>query len=295
MGSNATFAASSIKIGTTVLTGIESQGGSMNTQVMDDPDSGEIAPREMFITAQNPMARFSTAEVLAALQAVLTAEVGGKDLSAANLLMYSRKRQSGAAFASTGHDSRKISRGIIVPRTLRIPHQGKSVIDLEATAEADPASPTTDPIVYGSESPPAGSGSIDRFTLGATTIGGVAMPQKTDVQLDFGIEVISEGWDSECWPLIVCIGKWAPVIRVTTNDAVVSGLRTSLGAQGAVSVALREYQTGGNLIAGFALTGAASIAYPGEFYNASREGSQTSTFECRLYKTGSNDPIVLVA
>ena len=202
--------------GSTLIGGITKQSLSTGSTVKGEPTAGSVYPSFQSMTAQQPGASFDTLHVAAALDAC-----GLQGLSIASLTggfnLYAQKHAEGGTRAGSGaHRQYVFNEGLVVPRSLSVDHQGDATISYDVIATYDG---TNDPVVINdSVSLPTSGSDDERFTLGPVSIESVTIDHLKSLQIEFGIEVNSEGADSEVWPRFASITSVSPKITLRGVD-----------------------------------------------------------------------------
>jgi hypothetical protein len=284
-----------------LIGGVEQMSIQLGSQQRADPTSGDPYPSHVALVAQKPMARFSTKHLKTALDA--TGLFGIKIASATNpgLELFAQKYTEGSTPASgANHRKYTIREGILLPRSLSCSHQGDATLQYEALATWDG---TNNPVVIAdSSSLPTGLTDAQRFTLEDVVIGGIAIPQVTQLDLDFGLTAQTEGSNSDIWDTHCTVRQTRPSITLRGIDiewfksAVVPIL--GLAATHAnTSIKLRKREVGGSFVADgtaehIVITACGMAAIDTAFDARTNENAETSTLlPCRY--DGTNYPIVI--
>jgi hypothetical protein len=243
-----------VHIATTLLPGITRQSIRFGSTIRNEPRSGEPYSRFQSLVAQKPGATFSTESIAAAIDLVpllgysLVAEVNG-------LRLYTQQWLKGGTREGTlKHVQDQIKIGILALRRLNAEHQGDAVLDLEAIAGWN-GSDTDGPILRTKDiTLPAAVADADRFTLGKITVGAIALTQFRSVELDFGIEINSEGSESEIWDSFITIRSIQPRLTVRGINPLwfqSTGAIPMIGKAGThanTSIYLRKRANGGTFV-----------------------------------------------
>lgn len=199
---------------------VQGQSVERNIQRSIGLGSGEFERQFTGITGQQPMGRFSTFAIEAALGivGVLGAPIAG----VSPLTLYRKAFSAGGTRATENvHDKIVISDGIIVPTNLAVNHAGDAVISYEFYG-ADLDGDGTSPVAVTVNQPLTGSpAAAEIFRLGAVTINGTAVGLVQSVNIDFGLQLIFNMGNGEIFPRSIAVAQVLPVIRVTTFDAAV--------------------------------------------------------------------------
>lgn len=207
-----------VKIGSTVIPALTKRGIRFNSDIRNEPTSGEIYARFQALYAQNPDGDFLTRAIAIALGAC--ALTGTALTSAAPFLAYSQKNTEGGGRTSgSNHRKVTINEGIIVPRKLTIEHQGDAVLEYHIMATYDG---TNAPVVLAESEALLSVTDAERFTIGAITLNDGSTAYTFDhvrrFELDFGISAEAIGADSDIWPTSSRIGDINPSLRLTGFD-----------------------------------------------------------------------------
>lgn len=203
--------------GATVIGGITQQNVNLGTQVRGEASSGEVYARFQSVVAQKPAATFTTLNVAAALAVSGLTAKAISALSPATLLLWAQKIAEGGSRAGvTSHRSYTINDGILFPTTLTVGHQGDAVLPYGVAVTWDG---TNNPVVLSeSQTLTAGITDAERFTLGPVTIESIALSEVRELQIDFGLQVVTEGGDSDIWDTMAYIKAVQPAITLRGID-----------------------------------------------------------------------------
>lgn len=199
-----------------VLGGIESVNVKTETEHRAEATSGELYPRHQAIVGQKPTADFASVCLAQCL-----AQIGLAGLSIATLTnglkLYAYKHTDGGGRSSgSTHRLYTIKKGLIVPRRLTCDHRGDALLTYDVLMTWDG---TNDPfIVTDTSAVPTAPTDAERFTIGGITIGAIAIPQVRSFELDFGINAVTEGADSDIFDTFVSIVDVKPVITLRGVD-----------------------------------------------------------------------------
>lgn len=289
-----------VEIDATLIGGITNLGTRTGEEVRNEPTSGEIYARFQSLVAQKPGAEFTTLNIAAALDAcgLTGVDIGGL---AAGLNLYAQKHVEGGTRAgAASHRKYTIKDGILVPRVLSVDHQGDATLRYEAVAIYDGAN---DPIVIAdSQSLPGGLTDAQRFTIGPVTIESVSLAQVRRFELDFGLQVVSEGADSDIWDTFISIESIQPQITLRGID--VEWLKsTNIPLLGKAvthtntAIYLRKRAAGGTFVADgtaehikFTAAGLATIDTP---FEADGNDAGETSLTLPLKYDGVNVPLVI--
>jgi hypothetical protein len=178
-------------------------------------------------------------------------------------------------------------------------HQGDAELTLRSLVAYDG---TNDPIVTTENQSLPAVTDAERFTLGPIDIESVTLTQFRSLEIDFGVDAVSEGSESEIWDRYPNIRAIKPVITI-------SGISLAWMAAAAVpfdgldithlntAIYLRKRAAGGTFeldatVEHIKFT-AAGLAYVSEPYNASGVDAAEVTIRIPLRYDGTNAPLVI--
>ncbi len=214
MASGNTFRGYGVQIGDTMIGGISSWEVRNETEVRGETPSGEVYVRHQSVTSQKHGFSFTTTDVSRALLAMGTMWKAVEDF-AFGARMYGRKQLNGGSFA-TGAVHRKwaIRKGMIIPRSLSVNHQGDVTLSIDVIATHDG---TSNPplIVTDNVALPSGLDDFARYSMSDRTfIGGYMITGKQSLSIDFGINVVAEGADSNIYDDRVSVRTFKPAVTI---------------------------------------------------------------------------------
>ena len=201
----------------TAIPGVFRVGWQTNTKTGGEPTAAELSPRNRLILGQEPKLSFATRALATALGLCGTSGSDISDLTA-GLIGYQHKFQRGGSRA-TGSTHRKITvvDGMLYPTRITCAHQGLAELEYEAAAAWDG---TNDPFQIAEASAlPSAPTDAERFTIGGVQIGGVALTDIINVDIDLGLTVTAEGADSDLWPTHVSLEQFNPKITFRGKKA----------------------------------------------------------------------------
>lgn len=211
------YVANEVEFHATRLGGISAYSLGSGSQVMNESTSGFYYPEHPSLTGQLPVGSFTTIQIARALGLCgLTGTSIDTDL-ASGLKFYLRKHAEGSTrTAGSAHHKYTMRGGLVYPTTLTCDHQGNAALSYNVIVTYDG---TNVPIVLTtSQALPAAQSDDEQFTLGTFTIGNVAFTAVKSMSLDFGINAVSEGADSEIWDRYVSIADIKPSLTLTGID-----------------------------------------------------------------------------
>lgn len=186
-----------------VLGGVQSVNVRTDTEHRAEATSGDAYPRHIAIVGQKPYADFESVCVARCLAQISMAGLSIATLTN-GLSLYAYKHADGGARASgASHRKYNFKKGLIVPQRITCEHKGDAVISYAVHPTWDG---TNDPVVItDSSAVPTAPADDERFTLGPTTIGSVSITGVKSWELDFGINAVPDGADSDIWNTFVSI------------------------------------------------------------------------------------------
>lgn len=197
------------------IDGIQEVGINSQLETRVDGADGSVYNTFGALVAGAPVGRFTTNDLKALLDAVgLEGMLVDADGTHPGVVLYKQKMKQGGtreAIGSGVHLSWTIANGILVLRSIELPHQGQARATAEVIARKSGA---TAPVVFSAtDTLPAASPSVDvEWTLGkvvlnATTIDGLEM-----ASIDFGVDVAVDTKDSDVYPTFVGVRRIQPSI-----------------------------------------------------------------------------------
>lgn len=217
MAANQRHSIYAVKIGSTTYGGIVANNISNNIEKGGEATSGKMTPEFLYVRQIRPVLDFTTLQ----LGTILGIATNGASaaarpwaaIGAAGLVAYAYAHVEGGGRAgNSSHKSFTINEGILVPRRLMAPHGRRASLMVEALATYDG---TNNPVVIAEGvTPGSPAAHAEEFGLASATVGNIALPNKTDVTIDFGIraEVIST--DGDIYPTFVSVVEFSPVITI---------------------------------------------------------------------------------
>lgn len=210
------FGAFEVEFDTTRLGGISAYDLGTGSNVATETSSGFYYPELPTLNAQLPAGSFTTLQIARALGlcGLLGTSIDGLTTG---LKYYLREQAEGATrTAGSAHHRYVMRGGIIFPTTLTVDHQGDATLTYTVMVTYDG---TNVPIVLTKDVALPGTQSDDqRFTLGPVTIESIVFAQMKQLTIDFGINAVSEGADSDIWDTFANIREARPSITLTGID-----------------------------------------------------------------------------
>lgn len=211
---------SGVKLGATVLSGITRETISLNSEVRGEPTSGEVFPRYLSLTKQNPTGMFASQHIASALTLLGSIGLDIADLSG-GLILYAAAHERGST-RKTGanHRSYTINDGLVIPTRLTCDYQGDAELEVQVLVTYDG---TNNPVVITDSVALPTVTDNERYSLGPISVGGVDLPQLRRVELDFGLraQAIGAGGGSapaDVWPTFASISQGQPTLTCRGID-----------------------------------------------------------------------------
>lgn len=201
-----------------LISGITTQGLSTNTQVDQEPTSGEVYNRWLSITGMDPNGRFATYHLATALASIGLGGLSIGSLATGLALWLQKHLEGGSRTAGANHRKYLMTEGIVIPRTLSVAHGPNQ--HATVTYEIIPTwDGINDPIqIFESQNLPTAEADDERFALGPMTIGNKSLAQFRSFEIDFAINAVAEGGDSDIFPTYISIESIMPVLRFRGID-----------------------------------------------------------------------------
>ena len=290
-----------VVIDSTVIGGIGRLFINTGTEVRGEPSSGEVWARFQSLVAQKPRAQFNTMALAAALakSALTGASIAGMT---AGLNLYAQQHAAGGTRTSgSAHRKHTIKHGLLVPRRLTCEHQGDAVLEYEAIITYDGSNQPV--VLTESQALPAGLTDAERFTLGPVTIESILLAQVRRFELDFGIEVKTEGSDSDIWDTYCSIESIQPTLTLRGidlnwwKDSGGVPLTGKAATHANTKIYLRKRAAGATFVADetaqhikFTADGLAHIA---DGFSADANNKAEVSLVLPMYYDGTNNPLVV--
>ena len=133
------------------------------------------------------------------------------------VLYFQRNKQGGTREAqdASNHFSVTVANGLLVPRSLSLPHQGEAALQAELFAIK---SGSTEPLVFSAAAdlPASVYPSVDAVhTLGPVKFNAATIDGLDNANIDFGLDVAVEARDSDVYPTFVYIRRIQPTITLS--------------------------------------------------------------------------------
>jgi len=202
-------------IGGTTLGGISRCAIANNPESRADASSAEIYPRHAALTGFAPQAQFTTFALQDALDLVALA---GIDVGTTNVNLYAQQYLiGGGREGALKHRKYAFSKGLLIPGVISCDHQGDASLTYTLFgASADGAAAAY--AMTELQSLPTGIADNERFTIGGVTLQNIAIDHIRSFELDFGIEAVAEGADSDLFPTFASIRSIRPTLTLRGVD-----------------------------------------------------------------------------
>ena len=203
-----------------ILGAITRSSFSVGAMIRSEPTSGEAYARHQAVVGRRPMASFTTLDIATALTeisalglyVISTGTVVALDLYLVPHAV-GGTRQSGSI-----NRQYNIVRAFMVPKTLRVEFGGDAALDVDIIIMHD-GSANDAVIISDTVALPSGIADAIRYTIGPVTLAGVVYTQVRSLELDFGLNVVTEGADSDIYPVFVSIQDIRPRLTLRGLDA----------------------------------------------------------------------------
>jgi hypothetical protein len=188
---------------------------SSETQMLIDRPAGHPHPLFSSIQSQRPVCEFSTSDLGTVLAAV---GVGGAALATGIMYLKLGAATGSASRVGTSHIALSIAEGVIYWTRISLPHNGQGTVDVVLAANYDGVN---NPVVATASVPLSGN-LADSFHFGAgpVAVNGVAIPGVQSIEISSGVQLLTEGGESELWDTFTGIELTEPTIVVQTREAV---------------------------------------------------------------------------
>jgi hypothetical protein len=290
-----------IGLGASVLGGITQQNIANNADVKGEFTSGQVFARFMAMYSQKIAPGFTTQAIASALAASGTAGVSLATLTGGAKFYAQAYVQGGTRATGSSHRSYQFLAGILAPRTLSVPHQGNATLTYELIVICGGGG---DPLILSDlvALPAIVSGEDEKFTLGPATVGGVALGEKTDFQIDFGLDVLADSADSDIWDTFCSIRQIQTVLSFKGMDsewfkATNITLAGKAGTHTDTSIYLQKRASGGTFVPTTTTSHikftAAGLAYIDKPFDASGNNAAEITCKMPLVFDGTNLPLIV--
>lgn len=205
-----------VGVGSTVLGGIIRMTQPLGADVRGEPTDGNPYSRFVSLIGERIRPAFTTLEIPPTLNAI---PLDGKNIAdlVGGLAMYGYAHKDGATRQSgAAHRKYSYARGLLVPRTLACNHQDDAELNIEAFVTYDGINAPL--ILTENIAVPANISTPSRHTLGPMKVGDVTIRQVKGLSVDFGVNVLVEGSDSDIWESHASIGSIQPSVTIRGID-----------------------------------------------------------------------------
>lgn len=303
MSVTATHTLYGIEAGTGVLIGgITRQNIATNSQINGEVTSGEVYRRFLSLYQQKITPGFSTLAIAAALGQVGVSGVSIADMTGGLDLFAQKNLCGGTRSSGSTHRRFTFSKGILVPRRLSVNHGGDATLDYEAVIAYDGVNAPV--VITDSIALPTGLlGMTERFTMAGMTIGSVSVGAKQSWSIDFGIDAVGEGADSDIYDTCSYIRTIQSQLTVESIDvgllaAANIPLTGKVATHATTSIYLRKRLSGGT---GFVADGTPEhvkitcdgLIVPDNAFTADGGNSGRVSFTLPLRYDGTNAPVII--
>lgn len=176
--------------------------------------AGHETAMHVSVQEERPVIEATTPELDVLLGGV---GVGGAALTTGYLYLKEATVVGSTARATLNHQRLAIAEGIIYWTRFVLPHNGQGTVDFVLLANYDTSN---NPIVYaGSQALSGNLAAGNHFGCGPVAINGSSLDGITEIEVNSGIQVLSEGSESEVWPTFVGIEQVEPSLTLRTKTA----------------------------------------------------------------------------
>jgi len=238
------------------IDGISDSSLNANLQTLLEAGDGSVYATFGSLVSGGPVAAFSTTDLKAFLdQCGLEGMLIDNDGTHPGVVMYFQKLLEGGTreAANAGcHISTTIENGIMVPRTIVLPHQGQARVTAEIVGRKVG---DVDPIVFSetADLPAAIYPSVSAVhTLGKVDLDGTPLDRVQNVAIETGILLAVESSDGDRYPTKVSIAAIRPVVTVVCTKPEITATLTEDGlgyAAEKVIIYARHRAEGGTVVA----------------------------------------------
>lgn len=204
-------------VSATIISSIPEASNVNDNTVQSDSVAGTYYPEQISTVGQRQMFRYSSFDlpkVIDAFGLIGRMVVSGSGKIGAAL--YQAKYNDAAIASGSAHRRLIFNKSYNMIRTISVSHQQDARVSCESMALYDG---TNNPLAFGETvALPALPTSSGRWTIGAITIGSVAIPCNVQLDIDFGITTESFGCDSDIWDTHLNLDDIRPRISITSLD-----------------------------------------------------------------------------
>lgn len=273
----------------------------IDNEVLKDQTGGRVYPEQITIASQKPRMTFNTFDLPKIIDGLgligrLLQDGSGKP----GLALYQAKYNNGSVATGSVHRRLRFARSHARINRISVSHRQDAQAECEAVALWDG---TNDPVqIEATQALPTLPSSPGRWTIGGLTVGGIAIGCKTQVDIDFGIQVDAFSCDSSVWDDHFHINQIAPMITVTSLDptnfaSAAVLLKGLIGTQANSTLYLKKRTASQASFVADATTEHIKITFAGvilptDAHNASANQKAQSTFRIETAWDGTNAPLV---
>ncbi|MGB7325918.1 MAG: hypothetical protein WBD31_13670 [Rubripirellula sp.] len=203
----------------TLISAVSRQSVTPQSTISNDVHAGSPYAKSTTINAQSNQATMTTFDLVKAL-ALLGSEGVKIDTGGAKLYQIELDPLTGLPETTAVHRYLSMARGKVVPVRMSCEHQRDAELEMLVHAVVNPATFVaseleTYPIVVTEDTAlPTGLEGDKRWTLAKTKVAGVTLDCSLNVSIDFGINITTEGCQSNIFDSTVVIAEIKPVIRI---------------------------------------------------------------------------------
>ena len=218
--------------------------------------------------------------------------IAGQAIDATALDLYTVYAAAGGTRAANG-EKFSISKGIIVPGRLdaaqaQIATLGYDIFMGGTAADAAPFA------VASNQAVPTGLAVAEKFVMGPATINAVARGDIISIGVEFGFQVVQDDSDGDVFPVLVCIDKQEPIIRLRSKEPIALAQIGISGTNDVVTFKLLKQAEGGSRAGAGDLTFTVNegMTVVEELSGQTNDGAMTEIVVTPTYD-GANAPIVV--
>lgn len=201
-----------------ILTDLTSLDEAIDAEMRAEVTAPNISPTHVAMVGRKPMARGSTYDLPGFLDNVGVSGLAIKSTTNPGIVTYYQKfDDQGPPTGGSVNRSLTYGNGLLVPKTMRVDHQGDVKLDWELYAIGDVSgnAPTT---IADNVALPTITQTPNRWTMGGITLSGIALARYRSLEIDFGNEVQVDGTQSALDPTYISVRTHSPKITITGID-----------------------------------------------------------------------------
>lgn len=201
-----------------ILTDVTSLEDIVDAEFRNEVTAPNISPTHVAMVGRKPMARGSTYDLPGFLDNVGVSGLAIKSATNPGIVTYYQKfDDQGPPTGGSVNRSLSYGDGLLVPKTLRVDHQGDVKLDWElyAIGDTDANAPVT---IADDVALPTITQTPNRWTLGGITLSSIALTKYRSLEIDFGNEVQVDGTQSAVDPTYISVRTHSPKITITGID-----------------------------------------------------------------------------